>query len=113
LNKVGGCLAALPRSIITWHDCGQFRVHVLLKSLPDRPCYLEAPIDFHTHPFLIAEYLASKKQVKRQRGQWPHYLIDEVMPLSLYPLIDDLWIDMDIRGDGYASWRSRQSISSP
>lgn len=110
LNMVGVCLTDLPRSIIGWHDCGQFRVHVLLKSLPNRPCYdLEVPIDFHTHPFLIAEYRDSKKQLNRQRSQWPHYLIDEVMPLGLYPLIDDLWVDMNIRGDGYASWRSRKS----
>lgn len=111
LNMVGVCMTALPRSIIGWHDYGQFRVHVLLKSLPDRPCYeFEIPIDFYTHPFLIAEYLASKKQVNRQCSQWPHYLIDEVMPLGLYPLIDDLWVDMNIRGDGYASWRSRKSV---
>jgi len=38
---------------------------------------------------------------------WPHFLIDEVIPLDLYPLIEDLWVDLEIRGDGYASWRTR------
>ncbi|OYW40433.1 MAG: hypothetical protein B7Z35_01200 [Hydrogenophilales bacterium 12-61-10] len=108
LDKVGDSLAALPRSIIAWDDCGQFRVHALLKRLPQRSCYdLDIPIDFHIQPFLIADYFANRKRGKRQCVLWPHYLIDEVIPLNLYPLIEDLWVDMEIRGDGYASWRTR------
>lgn len=106
LNDVGELLAKLPSSIVSWHDSALFSVKVELKRLTERPCYdLEFPIAFRSNSFLMADYF-SKKHHGYKRGQWPHYLSDDVMPLDLLTLIDDLWIEMDARADGYASWRT-------
>lgn len=106
LNDVGDLLAKLPSSIVSWHDSALFTVKVELKRLTERPCYdLEFPIAFRSNSFLMADYF-SKKHHGLKRGQWPHYLSDDVMLLDLLTLIDDLWIEMDARADGYASWRT-------
>lgn len=109
LNGVGECLTALPRSIVSWDDCGLLKVHVMLKRLSERPCYnLNVPLDFHTHPFLVADYFTKQNHDGWTGGQWPHYLIDEIMPLELVPLIEDLWMEIEVRANGYASWRTRE-----
>lgn len=104
LSNVGERLATLPRSIVSWGDCGLFSVHVELKRLAERPCYhLDAPIDIRSQPDFCADYFARKNYDRSQSGQWPHYLLDELLPLTLLPLIERLWIEMDAHGEGYTS----------
>jgi len=109
LNGVGERLATLPRSIVSWSDCGFFSVHVELKRLPERPCYhVDTPIDIRSQPDFCADYFARKDIDKSlQNDAWPHYLLDELVPLTLLPLIEDLRIEMDVHGEGRTSWRTR------
>lgn len=113
LNNVGERLATLPPSIVSWSDCGFFSVHVELKRLPERPCYhCDEPIDIRSQPDFCADYFARKdKDIDKSlpNDPWPHYLLDELIPLTLLPLIEDLWIEMDAHADGPASWRSRDA----
>lgn len=105
LNNVGERLATLLPSIVSWSDCGFFSVHVELERLPERPCYhLDTPIDIRTQPDFCADYFARKNIDKSLRNDpWPHYLLDELMPLTLLPLIESLWIEMDAHGEGRTS----------
>lgn len=105
LNNAGERLTTLPRSIVSWSDCGFFSVHVELKRLPERPCYhLDAPIDICSQPDFCADYFARKDIDKSlQNDPWPHYLLDDLIPLALLPLIEDLWIEMDAHGEGHTS----------
>lgn len=110
LNNVGERLATLPRSIVSWSDCGFFSVHVRLNRLPERPCYhLDTPIDIRSQPDFCADYFARKDIDKSlQNDPWPHYLLDELIPITLLPLIEDLWIKMDVHAEGHSSWRTRK-----
>lgn len=102
LNDVGKSLAALPPSIISWDSCARLRTCVILQRLAERPCYDEIQIDLQTRPFLIAEYTSTRREDADPCGQWPHYLVDELVPIKLLPLLDDVWIEVEVCGEGCA-----------
>lgn len=106
LHNVGECLAALPPSIVEWSDCGYFSVNVELKRLTERPCYhLEVPIEIRSWPDFHADFFARKEIDKKIKNDTlPHYLLDELIPITLLPLIESLWIEMDVHADGRPTW---------
>lgn len=112
LGNVGERLVTLPRSIISWSDCGFFNAHVELKRLSERQCYhLDAQIDICSQPDFCADYFARKNYDRSQTGRWPHYLLDDLIPISLLPLIEELWIEMDVHGDGHVPRWTRERIN--
>lgn len=111
LNDVGKSLAALPPSIISWDSCARLRTCVILQRLAERPCYDEIQIELQTHPFLIAEYTSTRRDDANPCGQWPHYLVDEMVPIELLPLLGDVQIEVEVCGEGYAFWRTKRKHS--
>ena len=104
LNDVGERLATLPQSYVTWRDSAILNVHVLLKILPERKCYeLIDPIDFHTLPFLTVRIFSAAPENQGNKGRWPHFLIEDFMPLELVSLIEEVRVEMEVRGEGSAS----------
>lgn len=108
LNEVGKSLGALPPSIVTWDDCALLRTHISLRPLTERPCY-DSEIDICVHPFLMAEY-SSKHQAGAKVDRWPHYLVNEIVPISLLPLSDRIHVEVVVRGEGYMSWTPRGQV---
>lgn len=105
LNEVGKSLGELPHSIVTWDDCARLRARVSLRPLTERPCYdSETPIDVCVHPFLIVEY-SSRPEAKA--GRWPHYLVNEMVPVALLPLLERMHIEVEARGQACVSCRPR------
>ena len=104
LNGVGKSLAALSPSIISWDGCARLRTRATLQRVAERPCYdLEIPIDICVYPFLIAEY--STLQTQANSDRWPHYLVDEIMPAALLSSLDGIHVEVEVRGEVYASCR--------
>lgn len=98
LNDVGKSLAALPPSIISWDDYARLRTCVILRQPAERPCYdLAPPVELCIHPFLIAEYAATPQP---KHGRWPHYLVDDLVPAELLLWVDNIRIEVEVRGEG-------------
>ena len=98
LNEVGKSLSALPPSIVTWDGCALLRTRISLRSLAERPCYdSETQIDICVHPFLMAEYSA-KPQAEAKADRWPHYLVNEIVPAALLPLLDGIHVEVVAQG---------------
>jgi hypothetical protein len=107
LNEVGDSLAELAPSIISWDDCARLKTYVILERLAERPCYEEIQIHLKLQPFLIAEYKTNQRNDSNPRVQWPHWLVDEMLPIELLPNLDGVKIEMEARGEGFASCRQR------
>lgn len=105
LNKVGKSLGDLPPSIVTWDDCARLRARASLRPLTERSCYdSETPIDICVHPFLIVDY-SSRPETKA--GRWPNYLVNEIVPVALLPLLEGVHIEVEARGQACVSCRPR------
>lgn len=110
LNEVGKSLGTLPPSIVTWDGCARLRTRAHLRPLTERPCYdSETPIDFCVHPFLMAEY-SSNPQARANTDRCPHYLVNEIIPVALLPMLDGIDIEVEARGLAYVSCQPRGTV---
>lgn len=121
LDQMKARLVTMPRSAIAWDNRVEVRCTVDFAPVPERPCYrlAEDPLALELQPPLT-EYLlpcadeptlswGEIAQAGPFQGQFlsdlAHAVVNRRNALRwrLLPLIEDIWCEVFIRGDGHAS----------
>lgn len=106
LNALGTSLGAQPDSMVRWDGCARLKTRAIMHRIPGRACYdLETPIYIAVCPFLIAEYsvYSAKPQGGAKAAGTAHYLVNEIVPVALLPLLEAIQVEVEVRGEAYVS----------